>query len=192
MGDPEVIRQAHSTPRHALCMPAKTSLASDKVDAASAYAVPFRPYSGDVGTRTRNVSEYMRVLTLCLVFLALIKRSTDSIIWVCAVYRNYHYYYISLTAFFPGQYGYNLGISRHQKGQTIRDFTGARDDGRHWHQLDHMQIIAPRFRQITTPVHHHSFVFTGRLPFLPPKQCQSTVVTVDRKLPEMYLSLLRR
>ena len=28
---------------------------------------------------------------------------------------------------------------------------------------------APRFRQITTPAPHHS-VFTGRMPFLPPKQ----------------------
>ena len=29
-------------------------------------AVPFRPYCADVATRTRNVSEYMLVLALCL------------------------------------------------------------------------------------------------------------------------------
>ena len=30
-------------------------------------AVPFRPYCAGVATRTRNVSEYMLVLALCLV-----------------------------------------------------------------------------------------------------------------------------
>jgi len=63
---PAVIRQAHRTP-HALRMPAKTPLAGDKIDAPSACAVPFRPYCGGVVTRTRNVSEYMLVLALCLV-----------------------------------------------------------------------------------------------------------------------------
>jgi len=61
---PAVIRQAH---RHALRMPAKTPLASDKDDAPAACAVPFRPYCGGVVTRTRNVSEYMPVLALRLV-----------------------------------------------------------------------------------------------------------------------------
>jgi len=37
------------------------------------------------------------------------------------------------------------------------------------HQLDHIKSFAPRSRQITTPVPHHS-VFTGRMPFLPPNQ----------------------
>ena len=32
-------------------------------------AVPFRPYCAGVATRTRNVSEYMLVLALCLVVL---------------------------------------------------------------------------------------------------------------------------
>jgi len=54
------------------------------------------------------------------------------------------------------------------------DFTGARDDGWQWHQLDHMQIFAPRCKQITMPAPHHS-VFTGWMPFLPPiHQRQST------------------
>jgi len=68
---PAVIRQAHRTP-HAcrtreLRMPAKTPLSGDKIDAPAACAVPFRPYCGGFVTRTRNVSEYMLVLDVCLV-----------------------------------------------------------------------------------------------------------------------------
>jgi len=51
-------------------MPAKTPLASDNIDAPPACAVPFRPYCGGVVTRTRNVSEYVLVLALCLVLLS--------------------------------------------------------------------------------------------------------------------------
>jgi len=63
---PAVIHQAHRTPQ-ALRMPAKAPLASDKIDAPAGCAVLFRPYCGGVVTRTRNVSEYMLVLALCLV-----------------------------------------------------------------------------------------------------------------------------
>ena len=45
----------------------KTTLAGDKIDAPATCAVPFRPYCGGIVTRTRNVSEYMLVLALCLV-----------------------------------------------------------------------------------------------------------------------------
>jgi len=41
--------------------------------------------------------------------------------------------------------------------------------GWQWHQLDHMQITAPRFRQITMPAPHHSF-FTRWMLFLTPNQ----------------------
>jgi len=64
---PAVIRQTHRTQCHALCMPAKTPLASGKIDVPAACAVPFRPYCGGVVTRMRNVSEYIIVLALCLV-----------------------------------------------------------------------------------------------------------------------------
>jgi len=70
--NPAVIRQAHRTP-HALHMPAKTPLTIDKIDAPAARdvicndAAPFRPYCGSVVTRTRNVSEYVLVLAVCLV-----------------------------------------------------------------------------------------------------------------------------
>jgi len=63
---PAVIRQAHRTP-HTLRMPAKIPLSGDKIDTPAAAAAPFRPYCGSVVTRTRNVSEYMLVLALCLV-----------------------------------------------------------------------------------------------------------------------------
>jgi len=73
---PAVIRQAHRTP-YALCMPAKTPLASDKIDAPAACATlcattPFH-FVHTAGvlcrvvTRTPNASEYMLVLALCLV-----------------------------------------------------------------------------------------------------------------------------
>jgi len=47
-------------------LPAKTPFTGDNIDAPAACAVPFRPYCGGVVTRTRNVSEYMLVLALCL------------------------------------------------------------------------------------------------------------------------------
>jgi len=69
--NPAVTRQAHRTPHarrtRTLRMLAKTPLASDKIDVSAACAVPFRPYCGGVVTRTRNLSEYMLVLALCLV-----------------------------------------------------------------------------------------------------------------------------
>ena len=53
---PAVIRHAHRTPHachtRTLRMPAKTLLAGDEMDARAACAVPFRPYSGGVVTRT--------------------------------------------------------------------------------------------------------------------------------------------
>jgi len=64
---PAVIHQAHRTP-HALRMPAKTPLASNKIDAPAADARRYlqrgRSISsrGVVVTRTRNVSQYMLVL----------------------------------------------------------------------------------------------------------------------------------
>jgi len=48
---------------------AKTPLTGDKIDAPAVCAVAFRPYCLGVVTRTQNVSEYMLVLALCLVYL---------------------------------------------------------------------------------------------------------------------------
>jgi len=70
-----VIHQADRTP-HAchtctLRMPVMTPLDGNNIDVSAACAVPFSPYCGGVVTRTRNVSEYMLVLTLCLVYFVL-------------------------------------------------------------------------------------------------------------------------
>ena len=78
-GPPHAARMPHTHTAHA----GEDSLAGDKIDAPAACAVPFRPYCGGhtagVVTRTRNVSEYMLVLALCLVDIA---------VTVCVTYRN--------------------------------------------------------------------------------------------------------
>jgi len=65
---PALILQAHRTQCHALRMPAKTPLAGDKIDTPTVCAIPFRPYYRGVAMQTRNISEYMLVLALCLVY----------------------------------------------------------------------------------------------------------------------------
>ena len=62
-GPPHAARSA----THYACRRRLTLPAGDKIDTPAARAVPFRPYCGGVITRTRNVSEYMLVLALCLV-----------------------------------------------------------------------------------------------------------------------------
>jgi len=66
-----------------------------------------------------------------------------------------------LTAIFQD----NLGKQTAER-QTILDFIGARDDGV---AVASAGPFAPRSRQITTSVPHHS-VFAGRMPFLSPNQ----------------------
>ena len=44
------------------------------MDEPATCAVPFRPHSGGVVTRTQNASEYMLVLALCLVTLCVSRR----------------------------------------------------------------------------------------------------------------------
>jgi len=61
-------------------------------------------------------------------------------------------------------------VSRHQKGKTNLDFTGARDDGLAVASAGpYRNYFAPHCRQITMPAPHHS-IFTGRMLFLTPKQ----------------------
>jgi len=64
-GPPHAARNA----THYACRQRLTPLAGDKIDAPTACAVPFRPYCGGVITQMRNVSEYMLVLALCLVYI---------------------------------------------------------------------------------------------------------------------------
>jgi len=75
---------------------------------------------------------------------------------------------------FNGPLSGTTQVSRYQKSKTNLDFTGARDSERQWYQLGHMQVctlLQTDDHASTPPL---SF-FTGRMPFLPPKQqCQST------------------
>jgi len=66
-------------------------------------------------------------------------------------------------------------VSQHQKGKPFWSKRQWGGSGISWTMR---KSFAPRSRQITTPVPHHS-VFTGRIPFLPPnQQRQSTEGTV--------------
>jgi len=53
---------------HYACRRRLTPLAGDNIDAPAACAFPFRPYCGGVVTWMRNVSQYMLVFALCLVY----------------------------------------------------------------------------------------------------------------------------
>jgi len=60
-------------------------------------------------------------------------------------------------------------VSRYRKGKTNLDSTEARDSEWQWHQLDRMQVC------ISLEIDNHAStpplkIFTGRMPFLPPKQ----------------------
>jgi len=70
-------------------MPAKTPLASNKIDATAACGVPFHPYCGGVVTRTQDVSEYMLVLALCLVII-IIRLLLLLLLWLSAKELNSH------------------------------------------------------------------------------------------------------
>ena len=61
---PHAARMPHTYTTHA-GEDSPRGVASDKIDAPAACAVPFRPYCGGVVTRTRNVSEYM-LCTRCV------------------------------------------------------------------------------------------------------------------------------
>jgi len=53
---------------------------------------------------------------------------------------------------------------------TGKGFTESRDSGWQWHQLGYMQICISPYRQIPTPAHPTTQIFTGRMSFLPPNQ----------------------
>ena len=66
-GNPPGPPYAARSATHYACRRRLPPLAGDKIEEPAACAVPFRPYGGGAVTRTRNVSEYMLVLDLCLV-----------------------------------------------------------------------------------------------------------------------------
>jgi len=60
-------------------------------------------------------------------------------------------------------------VSRYQKGKTNLDIIEATDSEWQWHQLSLMQVctsLQTNNHAITPPLKF----FTGRMPFLPPKQ----------------------
>ena len=58
-------------------------------------------------------------------------------------------------------------VSWYQKGKTNRDFTGARDSERQWHQLGHMQVYTSLQRDYHTSTPPLSFLQAG-CPFCRP------------------------
>jgi len=81
-------------------------------------------------------------------------------------------------------------VSRYQTGKTSLDFTGARDNEWHWHQLGHMQVCT----SLQTDNHASTspLIFTGRMPFLlPNQQRQSTEGTAFSLNNAVHLNLLR-
>jgi len=83
-------------------------------------------------------------------------------------YRNTH------TQPFNGPLSGTTLMILYQKGKTNLDFTEARDSEWQWHQLGRGQVCT------SLQTHNHASTpplsfFTGRMPFLPPKQqCQGT------------------
>jgi len=71
---------------------------------------------------------------------------TQSMQWLTLLH------YIRLTSFFQVTW-----LSWHQKGKPFSILMNQEMMGWQWHQLDHMQIIAPRSRQITTQLPHTQF-----------------------------------
>jgi len=64
-------------------------------------------------------------------------------------------------------------VSWYQKGKTNLDFTEARDSEEQWNQLGHMQVCTSLQTDNHASIPPLCF-FTGRMPFLPNQQCQST------------------
>ena len=64
-------------------------------------------------------------------------------------------------------------VSQYQKVKTNLDVTEARDSEWQWHQLGYMQVCASLQTDIHASTPPLGF-FTGRMPFLPPNQHQST------------------
>ena len=81
---------------------------------------------------------------------------------------------------FNGSFSRTTRVSRYQKGKTNLDFTEARGSEWQWHQWGHVQVC------ISLQTDNHAstpplIVFTGRMPFLPPKQQRQSTEDKSRK-----------
>jgi len=65
-------------------------------------------------------------------------------------------------------------VGRYQKGKTYLDISQARDGEWQWHQLGHMQVCTSIQTNNNASTQPLSF-FTGRIPFLPPKQQRQSI-----------------
>jgi len=76
-------------------------------------------------------------------------------------------------------------VSRYQKGKTNLDFTEATDSEWQWHPLSHVQVctLLQTDNHTSTP----PLSFTGRMPFLPPKQQRQSTENVKMKSNEIML-----
>jgi len=79
-------------------------------------------------------------------------------------------------------------VSQYQKGKTDLDFTEAKDSEWQGHQLDHMQVC----NSLQTDNHASTpplKFFTGRIPFLPPKQLRQGTEETDtvRHTTQLYI-----
>ena len=86
--------------------------------------------------------------------------------------------YTAHTHPFNGPLSKTTRVSRYQKGKTNLDFTEARDNEWHWHQLGHMQVC------ISLQTDNHASnptlsIFTRRMPFLPPNQQRQSTEGFD-------------
>ena len=74
-------------------------------------------------------------------------------------HRHTHTHTHTHTHPFNGPLSGTTRVSRYQKGKTNLDFTEARDSEWQWQQLGNMQVCTSLYRQITTPVPHHSVFY---------------------------------
>jgi len=73
------------------------------------------------------------------------------------------------------------------KGKTNLDFTEARDSEWQWHQLGHMQVCTS-LQTDNHPSTSPLSLFTGRMPFLPPKQQRQSTEGTLHNTTQWHLS----
>ena len=86
---------------------------------------------------------------------------------------NFGYGYHTHTHPFNGPLSGTTRVRRYQKGKTNLDFPEARESEWQWHQLGHTQVCTSLQTDNHASTPQLSF-FTGRMPFPPNQQCQST------------------
>jgi len=81
-------------------------------------------------------------------------------------------------------------VSLYQKGKTNLHFTEARDSEWQWNLLGRMQVCTSLQTDNYASTPPLSF-FTGRMPFLPPKQQRQSTEVLCIPSPQSHLNLLQ-